>query len=244
MHGMVILGGHASMKPVNSSFSGNPCLITKLYSLKYKVSLVWCMWVAHEYKVSLVWCMWVAREYKVSLVWCMWMAHEYKVSLVWCMWVAHEYKVLFVWCMWVARKYKVSLVWCMWVAHEYKVSLVWCMWVARKYKVSLVWCMWVSHEFHAIFSHKLKSNWPPCPQDIFVLYNAPPPPSQIFYVLMLYIVKDQPKLTPHPPFFSEKYICIWTSSGWCPRHSSLYNINYLNIFQTKHVCASFQSSLT
>ncbi len=30
-------------KPVNSSFRGNPCLITKLNSLKYKVSLVWCM---------------------------------------------------------------------------------------------------------------------------------------------------------------------------------------------------------
>ncbi len=48
MLGMVILSGHASMKPVNSSFRGNPCFITKLYSLKYKVSLVWCMWVAHE----------------------------------------------------------------------------------------------------------------------------------------------------------------------------------------------------
>ncbi len=45
---MVILGGHVSMKPVNSSFKVNPCLITKLYSLKYKVSLVWCMRVAHE----------------------------------------------------------------------------------------------------------------------------------------------------------------------------------------------------
>ncbi len=34
---------------VNSSFRGNPCLITKLYSLKYKVSLVWCMWVVCEF---------------------------------------------------------------------------------------------------------------------------------------------------------------------------------------------------
>ncbi len=40
MHGMVILGGHASTKPVNSSFRGNPYLITKLYSLKYSVTCV------------------------------------------------------------------------------------------------------------------------------------------------------------------------------------------------------------
>ncbi len=39
-HSMVILGGHASTEPINSSFSGNSYLITKLYSLKYKVSLV------------------------------------------------------------------------------------------------------------------------------------------------------------------------------------------------------------
>ncbi len=42
-HGMVILGGYASTKLVNSSFRDNPCLITKFYSLKYKVSFVWCM---------------------------------------------------------------------------------------------------------------------------------------------------------------------------------------------------------
>ncbi len=40
----------ASTKPVNSSFRGNPCLSTKLYSLKCKVSLVWYMWVAHEFQ--------------------------------------------------------------------------------------------------------------------------------------------------------------------------------------------------
>ncbi len=39
MHGIVILGGHASAEPVNSIFRGNPYLITKLYFLKYKVSL-------------------------------------------------------------------------------------------------------------------------------------------------------------------------------------------------------------
>ncbi len=43
MHGIVILGGHASTECVNSIFRGNPYLITKLYSLKYKVLLVWCM---------------------------------------------------------------------------------------------------------------------------------------------------------------------------------------------------------
>ncbi len=37
---MVILGGHASAEPVNSSFRGNPYLITRLYSLKYKVICV------------------------------------------------------------------------------------------------------------------------------------------------------------------------------------------------------------
>ncbi len=39
MHGMVILGGHASAETVNSSFRGKPYLITRLYSLKYKVTL-------------------------------------------------------------------------------------------------------------------------------------------------------------------------------------------------------------
>ncbi len=29
---------------------GHPILITKLYSLKYKASLVWCMWVVHEFE--------------------------------------------------------------------------------------------------------------------------------------------------------------------------------------------------
>ncbi len=48
-HGMVILDGHASTEPVNSSFRGNPYLITRLYSLKYKVSLVWCMWIECEF---------------------------------------------------------------------------------------------------------------------------------------------------------------------------------------------------
>ncbi len=38
--GMVILGGHVSVEPVNSSFMGNPYLITRLYSLKYKVTCV------------------------------------------------------------------------------------------------------------------------------------------------------------------------------------------------------------
>ncbi len=42
-HGMVILDGHASTEPVNSCFRGNPYLITRLCSLKYKMSLVWCM---------------------------------------------------------------------------------------------------------------------------------------------------------------------------------------------------------
>ncbi len=40
MHGMVILGGHATEEPVNYSFRGNPYLITRLYSLKYKVTCV------------------------------------------------------------------------------------------------------------------------------------------------------------------------------------------------------------
>ncbi len=39
-HGTVILGGHASVEPINSSFRGNSYLITRLYSLKYKVTLV------------------------------------------------------------------------------------------------------------------------------------------------------------------------------------------------------------
>ncbi len=37
---MVILGGHASVEPVNSSFRGNPYLITRLYSLKNKFTCV------------------------------------------------------------------------------------------------------------------------------------------------------------------------------------------------------------
>ncbi len=49
MHDMVILGGHASTEHVNSIFRGNPYLITKLYSLEYKVSRVWCMWVARKF---------------------------------------------------------------------------------------------------------------------------------------------------------------------------------------------------
>ncbi len=32
--------GHASAEPINSSFRGNPYLITRLYSLKYKVTCV------------------------------------------------------------------------------------------------------------------------------------------------------------------------------------------------------------
>ncbi len=36
----VILGGHAPAEPVNSSFRGNPYLITRLYSFKYKVTCV------------------------------------------------------------------------------------------------------------------------------------------------------------------------------------------------------------
>ncbi len=40
MHGMVILSGHPSAEPVNYSFRGNPYLITRLYSLKYKVTCV------------------------------------------------------------------------------------------------------------------------------------------------------------------------------------------------------------
>ncbi len=50
MHGTVILGGHASVEPVNSSFRGNPCLITRLYSLKYKVTCVVHVsraWISH-----------------------------------------------------------------------------------------------------------------------------------------------------------------------------------------------------
>ncbi len=47
MHGMVILGGHASAEPVNSTFSGNPYLITRLYSLNYKVTCV--VHVSHMY---------------------------------------------------------------------------------------------------------------------------------------------------------------------------------------------------
>ncbi len=39
-HGTVILGGHASAEPINSIFRGNPYLITRLYSLKYKVTCV------------------------------------------------------------------------------------------------------------------------------------------------------------------------------------------------------------
>ncbi len=39
-HGTVILGGHVSAELVNSSFRGNPYLITILYSLKYKVTCV------------------------------------------------------------------------------------------------------------------------------------------------------------------------------------------------------------
>ncbi len=40
MHDTVIWGGHASVEPVNSSFRGNPYLITRLYSFKYKVTCV------------------------------------------------------------------------------------------------------------------------------------------------------------------------------------------------------------
>ncbi len=47
--GIVILGQHASTKPINSSLWGNQCLITKLYSLKYKVTLLLCMWVMCEF---------------------------------------------------------------------------------------------------------------------------------------------------------------------------------------------------
>ncbi len=41
MHGMVFLGGYASMKPVNSSFRDNPCL--KLPSLL----TAWLFWTFH-----------------------------------------------------------------------------------------------------------------------------------------------------------------------------------------------------
>ncbi len=40
IHMTVILGGHASAEPVNSSIRGNPYLITRLYSFKYKVTCV------------------------------------------------------------------------------------------------------------------------------------------------------------------------------------------------------------
>ncbi len=49
-HGTVILGGHASAEPVSSSFRGNPYLITRLYSLKYKVTCVVHVsraWISH-----------------------------------------------------------------------------------------------------------------------------------------------------------------------------------------------------
>ncbi len=39
-HGMVILGGHASAESINSSFRGNPYLITKLYSEIQSVTCV------------------------------------------------------------------------------------------------------------------------------------------------------------------------------------------------------------
>ncbi len=45
MHGMVICIDEALFPA-----SGATCLITKLYSLTYKVSLVWCMWVAREFQ--------------------------------------------------------------------------------------------------------------------------------------------------------------------------------------------------
>ncbi len=49
MYVMVVLGWHSSTKHVNSSFRGNLCLITKLCSLKHKVSSVWCMWVTRPF---------------------------------------------------------------------------------------------------------------------------------------------------------------------------------------------------
>ncbi len=40
----------------NIWFKGNPYLITKLYSLKYKMSLVWCLWVVCEFHAILCTC--------------------------------------------------------------------------------------------------------------------------------------------------------------------------------------------
>ncbi len=57
MHGMFILGGHASAEHVNSSFRGNPYLITWLYNLKYKVTCVVHVsgaWISHYFLLMLV----------------------------------------------------------------------------------------------------------------------------------------------------------------------------------------------
>ncbi len=73
MHGMVILGGHASTEPVNSSFRGNPYLITRLYSLEYKVTCV-----VHVSRV------WISRYIYVlySQNWeCLATAIEYKLRI-------------------------------------------------------------------------------------------------------------------------------------------------------------------
>ncbi len=58
--------GWACISAVNSSFRRNPCLITKLFSLKYKVSFLWCMWVAHEFHAIFIIMNMTAHIYRQS----------------------------------------------------------------------------------------------------------------------------------------------------------------------------------